>query len=192
MTPVSDLPTRNCPTSEMPDELVQLAMGQRSGWRSPHHHQQPLLLRLWSVFSCAPSSGCWCSPRTRSLRGTRPRVRRRESLPAGSAAGARGGASQAVLKGMLCACVRQHPLHPHPLLCCRQHPLCAVNHGAAVNVAVPQWTDTSYAFPYFPFISIQFHYFSLSVSQKSVPGSYPELHTVQLTAHFCSAVDVLC
>ncbi len=30
----------------------------------------------------------------------------------GSAAGARGGASRAVRKGMLCTCVRQHPLRP--------------------------------------------------------------------------------
>ena len=51
----SDLSTGNCPTSEMPDELVQLAMGQRRGWRSLHHHQQPLLLRFWSVFSRPPT-----------------------------------------------------------------------------------------------------------------------------------------
>ena len=51
----SDLSTRNCPTSEMPDELDRLALGDRDGGSLPHHHQQPLLLRSWRVFSRPPT-----------------------------------------------------------------------------------------------------------------------------------------
>ena len=45
--------TAHCPTNEMPDE-PELSMSKLAGALPPHHHQQPLLLRVWIVFPTLP------------------------------------------------------------------------------------------------------------------------------------------